>query len=79
MRTTLNIEDDVLLAVKDRARRQKVSVGELVSQLLRQALQSGPAHGSAESESFYGFEPLPARDTVVSNELIERLRDDEGI
>ncbi len=31
-----------------------------------------------EPESFYGFEPLPARGAVVFNELIDKLRE-EGI
>jgi hypothetical protein len=27
----------------------------------------------------YGIQPLPSRGVVVSNELIERLRDAEGV
>ncbi|MEM9304738.1 MAG: CopG family transcriptional regulator [Pseudomonadota bacterium] len=80
MRTTLNLDDDLVLALKDRARREKVSLGEVVSRLLRDALSGKTGQpGVAEPEAFYGIEPLPARDTVVSNELIDRLRDEEGI
>ena len=81
MRTTLNIDDDLLLAVKDRARRENVSIGELVSRLLRDALHGRhlPPAAVAEEAPFYGFEPLPTRDVVVSNELVNALRDEEGI
>jgi hypothetical protein len=78
VRTTLDIEDDVLLAVKERARREKRSAGAVISALAREAL-SGRARVCeiAEPESFYGFEPLPPRGPVVSNELIDRLREEE--
>ena len=79
MRTTLDIADDVLLAVKERARREKRSAGELLSDLAREALthRRYPPSGSNEPESFYGFEPLPSRGVVVTNELIDRLREED--
>jgi hypothetical protein len=78
MRTTLDIADDVLLAVKDRARREKRSAGELLSELAREAL-THRHRGSevGEPEAFYGFEPLPPRGQAVSNELIDRLREED--
>ena len=78
MRTTLRIDDDVLLAVKERARRQKRSAGEVLSEVARKGLLDRPQPGDvAEVESFFGFEPLPPRGQAVSNELIDRLREDE--
>lgn len=84
MRTTLNIADDVLFAVKERAHREKRSAGDVLSDLARKALTGavGEEHRSgpdevAEPESFYGFEPLPHRGAAVSNELIDRLREEE--
>jgi hypothetical protein len=38
VRTTLNVDDDVLLAVQERAQREKRSAGEVLSDLVRQAL-----------------------------------------
>ncbi len=38
MRTTISIDDDVLLAIKERARREKRTAGEVLSDLARQAL-----------------------------------------
>lgn len=77
MRTTINVDDDVLLAVKERARRERRAVGEVLSDLARQALtRSGAERLSGETRGFYGFEPLPTRGTAVSNALIDQLRED---
>lgn len=78
MRTTLNISDDVLFAAKERARREHRSVGAVLSDLARDGLvRSSQADSAAETERFYGFEPLPRRGLAVSNELIDRLREEE--
>jgi len=80
VRTTLNIDDDVLIAVKERARREKRSAGELISELTREALTGrGRGPSAPQGESFFGFEPLPHRGATVCNDLIDRLRDEEGV
>jgi hypothetical protein len=78
MRTTIDIADDVLFAVKERARREKRSAGEILSEVAREGLshRHRVAEGT-EPESFYGFEPLPPRGKAVSNELIDQLREEE--
>jgi hypothetical protein len=38
MRTTLDLEEDVLLAAKELARQRGTSIGKIVSDLVRQAL-----------------------------------------
>lgn len=78
MRTTLDIADDVLQAVKERARREGRTAGEVISQLAREALVGHRVGSGEEQESFYGFEPLPPRGGVVTNELIDRLREEHG-
>ena len=76
MRTTLDIADDVLLAVKERARREKRSAGEVLSEVAREVLTHRHRVSEVtEPESFYGFDPLP-RGTAVSNELIDKLREE---
>ena len=80
MRTTLNIDDDVLLAVKELARRESRSLSDVVSSLLRQSLTHRNAESAADSkqEAEFGFRPFPSRGGVVTNELIDRLREDIG-
>lgn len=79
MRTTLDVGEDVLLAVKERARREGRSAGAVLTDLARQALTApAPRDSIAEPAAFYGFEPLPRRGPVVSNDLIDRLREEDG-
>lgn len=78
MRTTLDLAEDVLLAVKERARREKRSAGEVLSELARAALTGSERGGEiAEAPSFYGFERFPHRGPAISNAVIDRLREDE--
>jgi hypothetical protein len=77
MRTTINLDEDVLLAIQERARREKRPAGQVLSDLARQALtgQGGPAADRGASK--HGFQPLPARGAAISNALIDRLREEE--
>lgn len=83
MRTTLDIADDVLFAAKELARREKKPLGQVISELARKAFAQPDAPLAAttvaEPLADYGIHPLPPRGAVVSNELIDRLRDEEGI
>ena len=95
MRTTLDIADDVLFAAKELARHEKKPLGQVISDLARRAftqtatqgrgaepyserVEIAPLHVSQRLAA-YGIRPLPSRGGVVSNELIGRLRDAEGI
>lgn len=78
MRTTLDIDDDVLLAVKDRARSERRSAGEVISELARQALTTLQPDEVREPPTFHSFEPFPPRGRLVTNSQIDELRDDEG-
>jgi hypothetical protein len=80
MRTTLDIDEEVLRAAKEIARRRSTA-GAVISELARQA-PAGRANvppGISEPEAFYGFRPLPADGRIVSTETVENLREDEGI
>lgn len=82
MRTTLNIDDDLLIAIKELARRESRSAGDVVSGLLRRSLAHGghDAPGGTEGDPVteLGFRPFPKRGGVVTNELIDRLREESG-
>ena len=78
MRTTLDIEDDVLAAVKELARKQGRTAGEVVSALARRAL-TGAAAEVREPRGVYGFLPFAAGEHIVSNETIDELRDRGGV
>jgi hypothetical protein len=76
MRTTLDIEDDVLSAAKDLARRHKKTAGQVISELARIGLVGDATHSAHEPKAVYGFRPFPKEGRIVSNELINRLRED---
>ena len=76
MRTTIDIDDDVLTIVKDIARAQKKTAGEVISELTRQALR-GPQTAApvdvSKLEVRDGFLVLPSRGGVVTKEQIDDL------
>lgn len=77
MRTTINLDDDVLLAAKGLARRDGTSIGAVISKLARKGLNGDPSNRADDAkDSFYGFCPLPKRGSPVTNDLIDRLRED---
>ncbi|RCW40826.1 ribbon-helix-helix CopG family protein [Halopolyspora algeriensis] len=77
MRTTLRLDDDVLAAVQERARREKRSAGQVLSELARQALTRSGHPTETWGSGHHGFRPLPHRGAAVSNALIDQLREDE--
>jgi hypothetical protein len=81
MRTTLDIEDDVLAAARELARRQGTTAGRMVSRLLRAALSGASSAGPAEEPiTVAGFRPFQAADgAVVTNDQIDQLRDEAGL
>jgi hypothetical protein len=78
MRTTLDIADDVLQAAKERARRENRTAGEVVSDLLRQALNTPRPSAVREPEPVHGLRPFAPRGTIVTNELIDQLRSEDA-
>jgi len=75
MRTTIDIDDEVLLTVKEIARSQNQTAGDVVSMLLRESLQPR----SLKREYRNGIPLLPRRphDVKVTTELVNRLRDED--
>ena len=81
MRTTLDIDGDVLIAAKELARRERKTAGELVSDLMREALRAraGSSGETRAQRGLYGFMPIPTGGAVVTNELVDELREELGV
>ena len=78
MRTTLDIADDVLQAAKERAKREQKTTGQIVSELLRQALTAPAPYVVREPKAVHGFKPFARRGGIVTNQLIDQLRNDDA-
>ncbi|MEL6761680.1 MAG: hypothetical protein AAF735_04715 [Myxococcota bacterium] len=74
MRTTLDIADDVLLAAKEAAKRQKTTAGRIISDWARQSLTAKA--DEIDQEPVCGFRPFNVGRQVVSNATVEELRQD---
>jgi hypothetical protein len=77
MRTTLDIENDVLQAAKELAHHQGRTAGEVISELARRGLNVGIQKRRLASRS--GIPLLPTGGGVVTMEHIQKIRDEEGI
>lgn len=71
MRTTIDIDDDLLVAVKEMARRQGRSAGAVISDLARRSLQ---VQVDAPVGEGLGFATIPQRaGVVVSAALVDQI------
>ena len=79
MRTTLDIEDDVLQAAKELAQYEGSTAGKVISRLARTGLTQ-PLNGK-KSKTLYrnGVPLLPSRGGIVTMEHIQKIMDEEGI
>jgi hypothetical protein len=75
MRTTLDIDDDVLAAAKDLAAAQKTTAGKVISDLARTALTRPTARTGPEYRN--GLRLMPPAEGIVTPEMIDRLREDD--
>jgi len=80
MRTTLDIDEDVLNAAKELARQEHLSAGQVVSRLLRSVLTGKfETSGARLSSPAAGFRPFTSAGKIVTNDQINALREQEGI
>jgi hypothetical protein len=69
MRTTLDIDEDVLTAAKQLAKRRNSTAGEVISDLVRQALTTSSV---PDEEPRYrnGFRLLPRTGTIITPQMV---------
>ena len=80
MRTTLDIEDDVLMAAKELGRHERRSVGQVISDLARQALRGRLVPETDEKFVMKNGVPVrPSRGEIITLEHVQKIMDEEGI
>jgi hypothetical protein len=90
VRTTIDLADDILFMAKDFARRDKKTLGQVISDWSRIALKastSSPSTPPATAQQSdtnqklwsLGLRTLPKRGGVVTNQMIDQIREKDGI
>jgi hypothetical protein len=74
MRTTLDLDDDILQAVKELGQLQRKTAGQILSELARKALEPDPTIRIRNGVPLLPHRPGAPRMTV---EDVERLLDEE--
>ncbi len=86
MRTTFDLDDDVLAAAKALAKARQTTAGRIISDTMRRAIQLGladaepqPGAGPAPPSHVFGFSPLTAPGQhIVTDATVRALRDETG-
>jgi hypothetical protein len=80
MRTTLDIDDDILQAAKELARVENKTAGQVLSELARKGLtEPGGGTNAGQFKIVDGIPVIPARGAVVTKELVDRLIEEEDL
>jgi hypothetical protein len=86
MRTTLDIDSDVLAAAKALAQSGHSTAGRVISDVMRRAIALGLAHSDSPAaahkvsapKAVYGFSPLTSGGYIVTNDMVRAMRDELG-
>ena len=75
MRTTLDIDDDILSAAKEIARRRRIRTGKVISDLAREGLRRDDAFTFED-----GFPLIPVQTGAdpMTLEIVNRLREERN-
>jgi hypothetical protein len=75
VRITLNLDDDLLALARELARRRRTTIGQVVTDLVRQGLAAGQGGGFRNGVPL--FEPGVGAGTP-NIDLVNRLREEGG-
>ena len=82
MRTTINIDDDLLYVAKEHAKSSKITLGQWVSLRLRESLIEDKNRMDHDTETPNDGIDIPVvklGTRLVSNQMIDELRDKLGV
>ncbi len=76
MRTTLQLDDDVLVTARDIARDRGVSIGRVISELARRGL--APTVGVLSDGVVFPHFQVPADAAPITSEMVRRAQDEDA-
>jgi hypothetical protein len=77
MRTTLQIDNDVLQASKELAKALHTTAGQVLSDLAREGIRARSTPSPSDHRS--GVPLLPSRGRIVTSQQVQEIIDEEGI
>ncbi len=77
MRTTLNLDDDILATAKSIAAQQRKPLGEVISSLVRRALK--PTGKSKPTRNGIPLFPIAKNAGKVTPEIVNELLEDDSV
>lgn len=79
IRTTVALDEDVMILAQQTARRHRISLGRAISQLVREKQGASPLpEETPKLRSPYSLYPARSGE-LISSEHVYRLMDEEGI
>jgi hypothetical protein len=79
MRTTLDIDDDVLQTAKELAAKEKRSTGAVISDLARRGFHTNPAAAARGPKVRNGVPLLPSRGETITWSHVREIIEEEGV
>jgi hypothetical protein len=79
MRTTLNVAEDALIAARHVAQRERLSLGDAVSELVRRGVAAGAQAAQPQAKLKGRFTLLPARGEIITTQHVRDLMERESI
>ncbi len=77
---SIDIDRHVFAAAEALAKKEGRPVGQVASDLLRDALEVKARQAAPEPpRELHGFRPLPPRGVVVTDDFVNELRDELGV
>jgi len=73
MRTTIDIDEDVLFAARELSRRRRISIGKAISELARQGVRRTEQGSTRNGVPLI---PISKSGSIVTLELVNQLRDE---
>lgn len=79
MRTTLTLDEDVFNIARQKAQRERLSIGAAVSELMRLGIRSMQTPAAQRPATRSKYAVLPARNEIITSEHVYKLMEQEGI
>lgn len=79
MRTTISIDDDVFNIARQKAQKERTSLGHAISDLIRQGIRNASATKRERAKPKSKYAVLGKRDEIITSQKVYELIDQEGI